>query len=383
MSAASSEVRRDLYVPPDWGHRSPARDVALDMLRGLAMVILVVNHTLLDPGLSVFPRHLLSGAEVLVGVSGVVAGMVFGRRWIALGARATTRLLLRRAGKLYLASVVVVSLIGLATVLPGLGTEVMTGDGSGWDAYAFDGRLRTLLAIITLQAGPWEFNIMGFFVAALVAAPALLWVLARGWWPLVVVLSLGLYLFAHDTHATILPSQSESAFPVLVWQVLFVNGMVVGWHRQRIAEWAARRRRALTALVAALALAGVALQLGGAALVDDPAWLRWRLQHFDKVWLDPARLLVMTAITLGAYVALLRLGDRARRLLGRVLLPLGHNSFYVFIVHVFLCLALASVPVLNDADGLGFAGNAAVQIACVALMVELVRRRVLFRWIPR
>src|SRR5687768_5579786 len=71
-----------------------SRDVALDRVRGLAMVILVVNHIHLESGLEQATRSLVSAAEMLVSVSGVVVGMVFGRRWLALGARATTRLLL-------------------------------------------------------------------------------------------------------------------------------------------------------------------------------------------------------------------------------------------------------------------------------------------------
>ena len=35
---------------------------------------------------------------------------------------------------------------------------------------------------------------------------------------------------------------------------------------------------------------------------------------------------------------------RAERLLGWFLLPLGRNSFYVFIMHVFVCLGVALVP---------------------------------------
>jgi hypothetical protein len=62
--------------------------------------------------------------------------------------------------------------------------------------------------------------------------------------------------------------------------------------------------------------------------------------------------------------------------------PLGRSSFYIFIVHVFVCLAVASVPATSGA-GLGLAGNAAVQLGCVLVLWAMVRRRVLFRWIPR
>src|SRR5688572_8254019 len=91
-----------LYVPAEWTR--PERDTALDLIRGLAMTILVVNHLHLESPLEDATSAVVSAAEVLVLVSGVVAGMVFGRRWRSDGPRATTRALLGRARQLYVAS---------------------------------------------------------------------------------------------------------------------------------------------------------------------------------------------------------------------------------------------------------------------------------------
>ena len=67
---------------------------------------------------------------------------------------------------------------------------------------------------------------------------------------------------------------------------------------------------------------------------------------------------------------------------GRLLIPLGRNSFYVFIMQVFVCLGVASVPALGG-DGLGLAANTVVQVACLALLWLMVRRRLLFGLVPR
>src|SRR5215217_1777110 len=100
------------------------RDTALDLVRGLAIVILVVNHIHLESVLEYATDNVLSAAEVLVAVSGVVGGMVFGRRWLTEGPRATAAMLMRRSRKLYLASVGVVALVGSSTLVPGLDTDV-------------------------------------------------------------------------------------------------------------------------------------------------------------------------------------------------------------------------------------------------------------------
>ncbi len=358
--------------------RPIGRDVALDLLRGLAMFILVVNHAHLPSWLSLGTSSILSAAEVLVPVSGVAVGMVFGRRWLRDGGRAVTGQLWARARKLYLASVVVVALVGLASLVPGLATEAVAVARDGRDLYAFDGIARTALAVLTLEAGPWQFCILGFFVVSLIAAPGLLWVLTRGGWWVLLAGSLAVYLLGRRLDVDVLPTQSEGPFPVLIWQALFVPGLVVGFHRRRIATVLDRGRGTFGVLVGAVAIAAAALQVGLAPV----GVLDWQDARFDKSTLDPLRVLVMLGVALALYLLMRRHRRRAERLLGWALLPLGRNSFYVFIVHVPLCIALASVPGLRG-DGLGMTLNSVVLLGCVATLVLLTRHEVAFRWIPR
>jgi hypothetical protein len=238
------------------------------------------------------------------------------------------------------------------------------------------------LAILSLEAGPWQFDILGFFIAVLTLAPMVLWALERGWWPLVLIGSWLLFAAGRRWAIDVLPSQSERPFPLLVWQVLFVNGVVIGWHRERLVRRLGARRRLVFGVVMAVALGAVAVRLAGPAVLGADAWERWRIEHFDKRSLDPARLATMMSITAALYLALRRHVAGAERTIGRVLLPLGRNSFYVFIVHVFMCLAVASAIAASRA-ALGEAGNALLQIAAVLLLWHMVRRRCLFRWIPR
>lgn len=383
-----------MAVPPP-ASAAPERDVALDLLRGLAMVILVVNHIHLESALGYATTTLLSAAEVLVAVSGVVAGMVFGRRWATHGARATSRMLLARARKLYLASVCVVGLVGLLVAIPSLDTGVVTASprmAAGTDLYSYDGALRTLVAIVTLEAGPWQFSILGLFIALLAISPALLWVFARGWWLPALGLSWALFAVGRGLDVEVLPTQSERAFPILVWQALFVNGLALGYHREQIAQAVARWRRpiiGLLALSAGLAIA-LRLQMEGLAPVGldrllgyAPAdWALWKGEHFDKTTLDLARVAVLVSIAGAVYLTFQRFQEWAGRAVGWFLLPLGRNSFYVFIMHVFVCLAVALVPGLAGA-GPGVLANGAIEIACLAVLWTMVRSRFLFSVVPR
>jgi hypothetical protein len=351
---------------PSLDHVTPlppaTRDVALDLLRGLAIVILVINHLPLRSPLEDMTSAILSAAEMLVLVSGVVAGMVFGRRWRTQGPTATTRALLKRSRTLYVASVVVVALVGMLTLVPGIALHDLTVS-RGIDRYAFDGFHATGLAILTLEAGPWQFNIMGFFVVVLALTPALLWALDRGGWPFVLAGSWALYAAGRTWPVELLPSQSETPFPIAVWQVLFVHGLLAGWHRARIGAFVARHWRRCAGVLAA----------GGA--LATMLWFWLDAEHFGKDRLDPLRLVLMVSLTALTY-ALLR-AHVAQRALGWLLLPLGRNSFYVFIMQVFACVAVANV-----ARG-GMAWALVLQLGALALLWTMVRQRFLFRWVPR
>ena len=98
--------------------------------------------------------------------------------------------------------------------------------------------------------------------------------------------------------------------------------------------------------------------------------------------LDPLRLVTMGSFTAAAYLVFARLERIAEPTVGRLLIPLGRSSVYVFIMQVFVCLGVASVPALGG-DGLGLAANTVVQVACLALLWLMVRRRVLFGLVPR
>lgn len=377
---------------PARGIPAPARDVSLDLLRGLAMVILVVNHIHLESALEVGTRALLSAAEVLVSVSGVVVGMVFGRRWLVDGARATTGMLLRRARKLYVASVVVVALVGVLTLVPWLDTRALavspTSGGPG--TYAFDGPLRLALAIVTLEAGPWQFNILGFFIVSIALTPLALWLLDRGRWPLLIVASWALYLGGRRWQVDVLPMQSEGPFPLPIWQLLYVHGIVLGFHREQITRIVRASGGAIVGALVAVAAIAAALRLqregvdalAVSGLASGRDWDAWDSANYDKTTLDIARVVTMTSLAAALYAGLRRIEPHAERTLGRLLLPLGRNSFYVFIMHVFLCLAVASLPLLAG-EGLGSAGNTLVQVGCLALLWLMVTRRFMFRWVPR
>src|SRR6187397_1697433 len=103
-----------------FGPAAGTRDVRIDWLRGLAMTCVIINHSKLSSLLSWFSYErfwLVTAAEVFVVLSGVVLGMVYGRRLARDGWRAVVQGLGRRAVFLYSMFVgVTVSVLAMAAL---------------------------------------------------------------------------------------------------------------------------------------------------------------------------------------------------------------------------------------------------------------------------
>jgi len=119
----------------------PSRDARLDLLRGLAIVFVVINH-IDQPSLwhllTVERVGLVTGAEIFVLLSGVVLGIVHRRRTARAGWTPSLRALLRRSLTLYLTSVMVVLAVFLLRFLPRLDDQSLTT----YDRWAYGAGVR-------------------------------------------------------------------------------------------------------------------------------------------------------------------------------------------------------------------------------------------------
>lgn len=383
-------------APPVPGAAHP-RDERIDFLRGIAMTFVVVNHTMLASWLQLLTVERfgpVTGAEAFVLLSGFVLGIVSRTRLARGGLRGAQAQMLRRARKLYVVSVVVIAAVYLAALLPGVDAGRLTtysDGGARYDLYGHDGAWDFVARVLLLDLGPSQFNVMGLYVALLVIAPAVLWALERGWTAPVLAASVALWALHQALEPVVLPAQSENAFPLLAWQLLFFGGMTAGFHRDVVWRWLSRHRRPLAralalGLVAALFFtanlrAGGVPGRGRVELLPAPFVDSVYAALFDRTALGLGRLVVLLLLLAGVYL-LLRAAPVVMRVGGWYFVPIGAASLYVFIVHVPLVLLIANLPGFG-ASGQGLWLNALVQIGACGLMWALVRRRVLFRFIPR
>ncbi|MHA7239505.1 OpgC domain-containing protein [Arthrobacter sp. TMS1-12-1] len=398
-------------VVPQWRYpdEHAPRDARLDLLRGWIITSVVVTHIEVAGPWSFVSRNLIgtiTGAELFVLLSGVVLGMVHPiaveRRGAVEAAKGTTR----RAVKLYVTALVVVVTVYLLSLVPFIDGSVLTtftDRGTGGTGPEAAGRVYDLYPNVTrlldypppgyavrdfllLAMGPWAFNIMGLYVVLTLTVPLLVLMLRKRLWWLLLTLSWALYVVDSILHVHVLPSQFQDVFPLLTWQVVFVHGAVLGYHRRAIIEALSTRRGKVFvgAATGAYALALGTLWLNHALALGlpfiPPGFYETLYEsEYVRVILQPGRLINLAFFILAAHVILTAFWHPISRLTGWLYIPLGRASLYVFIVHVFFVLAVANTPGLDpDSIWQGLVVHAVVTLAIWCM----VKKKVLFGVVP-
>lgn len=361
------------------------RDAAIDLLRGAALVVMVVNHLVGASWIHAVTlgRYYVTAAEGFVFCSALVLGHLARKRMAAGGLAEVARKALARAATLYLAAVALIVGLGLlATVAP------------GWARPAFDaaptGGLGGLLAAATtFRLQPPIIDILPMYVLFMLLVPALAAALARGLWPVVVAASVATWAFnwldPYALSAAPLDRGGRPYFAFASWQVLFVVTFAAAWHREGFERaWAWVPRSGWAIGLGAITLGLLAVAQFDPTLGDwplrSPERESW-LAATDRSLLGPVRLMAVAAL-----LPLLLMAIRAAyrplvATLGPLLLPLGRHSLYVYLVHVPI-VVLWTVVVAPRLGGNAFVATLG-QAGVVALLWWLVRRRAGFAWIPR
>ena len=387
-----------------------SRDARVDLMRGVAILFVVVNHVGMTSLFQLLTQEtvgFVSGAELFVLLSGLVLGMVYGPK-AQNNIGEVTQKTGRRAGKLYVTALVVVVLVFLLSLLPVFNSEVLTtftdqgtggagrsGAGRSYDLYTgMQGLLQfpvpgaVIPAVLLLQFGPWQFNVMGLYVIMLLVSPLILLALARGKVLWVLAATTALYIAGTVFRFRILPSQFEDSFPLLVWQVLFVLGLVGGYYRRAIVGWLSAHRW-VVGVCAAITVAFALMSWANPylanefdvrlALTSDATYRAVYDQFFGRTYLEPGRLLNVLTLLVTAYALLTAYWKPVERAVGWLLIPLGQSTLYVFIMHVVLIAVVANIPALQQGN---IWLNTAAYALIVALLWVMVRTRFLFRIIP-
>jgi hypothetical protein len=315
-----------------------ARDLRLDLYRGLALWLIFLAHI---PGnlVSQFvPFHygFSDAAEMFVFVSGYANAYVYGRVMRQCGFVTSAAHILNRAFHLYVAQMFLfVVFIGEITLL-----------SHGTDAFADAMNVRIFreqpeaatLAVLQLKFMPVNMDVLPVYIVLLLGCPPMLWLLWR--MPaLALAASAALYVMA-DALGVNLPAFPRGGwyFNPLAWQFLFVLG---AWSGLGAAAWL----WSLIRLPAVLTTAGAYVLFGLLVVI---AWHTPHLAPYVPDWFDlPLSKTNLGVMRLAHFLAIAILVDRfipadcgaLKSWILRPIINCGQHSLEVFCLGVVLAFA--------------------------------------------
>jgi hypothetical protein len=396
-------AQADIVKSRSWRYAiAGARDLRIDFMRGIALVMMVVAHTEVMSVINIFSWErfgLTTGAEGFVILSGFMLGMLNRARLQKVVLLTVSWGLYLRAWKIYRVNIIIIVSFILLSYIPHINLFEVTHftdrfSGESWSLYPVTPQIKETWfnIILYLQIGPHQTQILGLYIFLLLLSPLFLGMLQKGnvWWLLGA--SLLVYGLWQRWPLRLTPSEFEFAFPLLAWQFIFVLGIASGWYKAELISFA----RTPAGKVVVVALVIVALILGFIAQNHtNPFMPPALLMHvippdgfntFYHTWaakngLGPVRVLNDIALMVTVYLVLTYCWTPLNRLLGWFLIPLGQHSLYTFILHVYVVL-LVSQFITFDLWRHAWIENTLVHAAALGILWLMAKYNVAARWIP-
>lgn len=396
-------INKDVEKPTTWRYiASDKRDLRIDFMRGIALVMMVVAHTEVMSIFNIFTWErfgLVTGAEGFEILSGFMLGMLNRVRLQKAVLLTISWGLYLRAWKIYRINIIIILSFLLLGYLPFINVFEVTHftdrySGTTWSLYPVTPQIKETWfnIVLYLQIGPHQTQILGLYIFLLLLSPLFLGMLQKGYVYWLLGLSLLVYGGWQMWPVRATPSQFEFAFPLLAWQFIFVLGMCSGWYKEDLISFA----RTPAGKVVLVALVIIALLLGFIAQNHTnpfmpPALLMHSLSPEDfnafyhtwaaKNGLGPVRVLNDICLMVTVYLVLTWCWLPLYRLAGWFLIPLGQHSLYTFILHVYVVF-LVSQFVTFDLWRQDWIVNTFIHAAALGVLWLMAKYNVAARWIP-
>ena len=316
---------------------STARDLRIDTLRGVALLVILYDHLLIASG-AVLPAFLqvtpvfwsfTSAAQAFVFLSGFVYGQVHARTLERYGWGPLVQKTVRRAWHLYVVNLFTLAFtVGVTSAL--LRSWPVEG-ASPWGIGPWLDTGRVWALTIRFDALPDLFNVLPLYTLLLLGGPVVLLVGRRTPWG-----ALALLAAAYGAAQAGFRLPVSLGFRPLAWMLLFGTGILLGAGHLR-PPTGPRWRQASAAVVV-----GLLLYKGVLPRVDalPRAWfvvVPWTEKHL----LEPVGLL-NTFCFLHVVDGLTRRGGAWRRRLGRPFVLPGRYSLEVYAFGLVLTVVFSA-----------------------------------------
>lgn len=323
-----------MYAPPAPDLSRTSRCDAVDFCRGLALLIIFINHIPFNELSLYTPARFgfSDAAEIFIYCSGLVSALAFGRCFDQAGVGLGTVRVLHRCGQIYLAHLGLFISLAVVCLLGNVWLGYVDYIGRLNIHYFFDQTPDALLALASLTYVPNYFDILPMYLVILFWTP-LIWILAR-WRRSLGLLAPVLIYAAMWRWGWELPADPVSDRPwffnPFAWQLLFFTGVAFG------AGWlqVAPGRIGLTWLAGAIVL--LAIPLSYEPIVGRLEWLSGLRASLgpllDKTHFGLLRGLHFLALAYLVYSWLQRRPDWLRRLPAVWLRKVGEHTLPIFLL---------------------------------------------------
>jgi hypothetical protein len=361
-----------------------SRDVRLDLLRGLCFAAMTIDHMgIFGPDTWLYTitangNFFISAAEGFVFISGLVMGLVYFKLIKREGIGAVVPKILGRVVKLYWLAV------GISLFFVALATFTPLKLWADRDWITIKDPIELIVGTLTLHFAFHGGSIMVMYVIFVALTPLLFYLLNQG--KTLSVLAVSLFVWGANVFY---PNQFSlpfaANFPIASWQLLFVGGLLIGWHRESLVKLLSQRWQTVYALViGGLALAGLAVFLlhksGDLAQIFPALDEGWLWNDFNDKGRIPLARLAMIALYLQAFYLLATwFWQPIKTLVGWYLTPIGEKGMYTYTMHLLLIVLVYNLPYFLQLPYVlyGFA-----QLGALLLILLAVKTRFLAKLIP-
>jgi hypothetical protein len=367
--------------------KSSDRILTFDIMRGYFLSVILFNHLQYYPSpLTLFTGNGLlyaSTAEGFFAVSGIVLGIIRGRKLIEAPFKKAAALLWKRSFQLYLTSII------LTLLFTFIGWQFLNSPGLKYGIFTDWSNIGDLFwKTLTLQYTYGWADFLRYYALFLFFAPAALWLLRKGYWYLVVAISLLVWcLFPLS------PLPPELSQPIS-WQVIFFGGFIIGYYWPKLVEYwrniSIKTRKAFSVglvSLAALTMVGSALLVFGHEFAGAIGMQLDAIHHtielsFNKDRLPIPRIILGAVWFWAIFLVLRRYEETIIKKVGWFFLPLGENSLYVYTIQAFVVF-FAHLFILQPKGTDYMIVDLLVSLALLALVWIAVRTKFLMKIIPR
>lgn len=365
--------------------KKSGRILTFDLLRGWFLVAILFDHLQFFPnGLDILTGRgqlYVSAAEGFFLISGIVLGIVRGRKLLDKPFRFAATLLLKRGVQLYITAII------LFFIFTFIGWLFIDNPGVKPGIRPMDENFLTIVkhALTFDYIYGWA-DYLRLYAIYLLASPIVVWLLRKRMWYIALTASFAVWLL-YD----IIPLETPELSQVFSWQLIFFGGMIVGFHLDSIRNWWSSRTQTfkrvfLTTIVSTAALTALInyiFVVHGVALIGEPSVLS--IQNtlepvFSKERLPLARVALFLIWFIAAFWLFHKLEKKIIQYLGWLILPFGTNSLYVYTIEAFV-IYLVHLLVADATDY--WILNLLLSLGCLGIVYAAVRYKFLMKIIPR